>query len=939
MKLSGGSKVVFNYLTDAEMTMRYYRGFSTARGKAAEELGLTDGVSEEQFDHMFYGRHPHTGEQLAKSGFKRVVHEDGTEEMVQTRTPMIDVVYGAPKSLAVLYVAATPELRAKLDEVMLAAAGAAHDAMEATAKLARIPAKRDGPRTTKQQGSATERVTAKLIALPVIQYTARHTEESLERGVPDPQIHVHSPIFTLCKVGDRWLTADEFGMKNRTNAKYRDAVFMGELARGLEALGVELEFSDFDRSKGGEVRWEIKDVDQALCRRWSSGNEKAWRLRREYEEKHGRPISEVKLGDLLYKTRMPKSVASKRQDSSPNFDLWREDARQAGFKLGVVDVRREVKHNESRDVDTLRKRLLSSNGLHLEDSVFDESSIQPTIAGVGVGLGFTQKQLYEHAKKALIDSGELVLVRKANNPDHRLWTTKTMLREEHYVREHRDSHRHVWVDITGKAGTGKSRLTGVALDTLSSLVPKEVVHEGRKVTLQPAPIAEAFKAALARQDVKLDDEQFAGVKAIVEAAKGADHFVVVSTSGTVAERTGRKVKADAWGSIDSVLSRIEQGSLKVGPRTLLIIEEAGMVDTLKAGRLLRATKGARVLTLGDSKQLSPIAAAGWYTDALKRHGSIELTNVRRQENPQDIRDLDLIRSGRGQEAMVNLHARGRLVFAADDGERMAAMAAKYREIRELGVDAQDVRMIFDGRNTDVDAANRAVDRFRIARGEVSRESITVERDDGRRWELHENDNVMMLETVRVPGEAPVKNGLTGVVRKLDHHYDRVKFEAEDGRTVSVPASAVGRADAVHNHRYQGGEVDHALIAPSTQTSLNSMYTLQSRGKKTTHTFASVESHKDIATLGEIVSRPDEKLSAHAVIEQLREKEVTPPSVRSEEVVSGERRRPAAVEPEIEIEPIEESIWPADPEWSADPEWPVERDGWEQSEISDGGIGL
>jgi conjugative relaxase-like TrwC/TraI family protein len=893
-KLTGSSGAVFDYLTDPDAVLDYYGDnempFTQVWGKGAATLGIERGITKEQFKELFSGRWD--GEQLARQGYRKVTNPDGTEETVLTRTPMIDFVYGAPKSVAVLYVQASPEFRQKLDAVMLQAAHAAHDAMESSAKFARVPVKTPaevGARTTKQQGSDTKRVTADLIALPVVQYTARPTEESEKRGVPDPQIHVHVPIFTLCQAEGRWYTADEFGAKNRANAKYRDAVFIGELARGLESLGVELKYNEFDRAKNGEVRWEVADSDPELRKYWSTNNERAWKIRREYEERHGKPIDEVKLGEILYKTRKHKTAAVKQQDSHPNWDLWRDDAQRAGFKMNRVEQAQPIEHSAFRAADRLRLRLLGANGLCSDNAVFDEASIRPAIARCAVGLGFSPAEL-DGLERVMLgpDGRDLVLVRDGAEPEDRLFTTNSLLEAERDTAttlDRKNSAGHL-VHKTGRAGTGKSFAAGVAVEALHSLAAKKEHYDSRSIQVDSSPVAEAVKAAVANREHAPDEEQMEAIRAIVKAGRGCNSVIVTSMAASTAERTGLKVQADAWGSVESVTSRIEKGTLRADSKTLCIIEEAGQLDTLRADKLLKAVGDARIVTLGDTRQLSAIGGAGWYADALARHGSIELTEVRRQKDQRDVEDYALVRDGQSNEALGNLAERGRLHVAASDGDRFADVFSDYHGHREQGRLARDIRIVLDSSNQDVDTANRFVQRDRLSRGEISPTSAVVESEDqGRRWALHENDQIIMLSSVRVRGEDPVKNGTSGVVRKLDLDRNRVRVRLEDDREVNLPLSAsIGLSYAVHIQKFQGGEAPVALVVPGRNTSRNAGYTSLTRGVEESHVYVSDEAG-GVSALAERWATVNEKVSATTTIEQLRREEqvMELPPLRSDEL--------------------------------------------------------
>ena len=649
-KLGGTSGGVISYLKDESRTLaEYYDGFTDVWGRAAHTLGIERGITREQFDRLFHGQDPHTGKQLARVRHKTVTAEDGTQSKVAERTPMIDVVFGTPKSVSELMLASTPEMREQIVKVIKEAAHEAFDITEREAKLARVPAKLAAARTRadgRTTDATTERVPADLIATPVVQFTARDTEATVERGVADPHLHVHVPVFTLCQAEGRWYTADEFGLKNETNAKLRDAVFLGELARGLEGLGMELEYGQFDRAKKGEVSWEVKGSKKEIRKHWSTNTERAWELRRAYEEEHGKPMPEVQLKTEMYKTRKAKSEVGKEHDKQGAWELWQEDLERAGLKLGIPRPGQPIERNPYQSADILRERLLSANGFVRDDALFDVDHIKGSIRRCSVGLGFDQKEL-DGLEKIFVtgQSKDLVVMRDAVDPAHRLYTTQTLLDAEDRIAKARDRRMDHWVDITGPAGTGKSATTGAAVEIIRRL------NEQTDASI-PAALNATFEA---RKFIP-NDQQFEAIKKIVQAGRHCDQVIVVSTAATVAEATGKKVKADTWGSVESITTRVNNGSLKIDDRTLVVVEEAAMLDTLRTDSLMKVIKDAPVVTLGDDKQLSPIGAGGWYSDGLERGTSaqVELVEVRRHADPADVRAYDLIRRQRGVEGLRDL---------------------------------------------------------------------------------------------------------------------------------------------------------------------------------------------------------------------------------------------------------------------------------------------
>ena len=145
-------------------------------------------------------------------------------------------------------------------------------AIEDRAYLLRRTIKPTSVDGSRQQGSATERVRgAHLLVVPATQLSARHTEETIARGTPpDPHLHRHNAISTLAwlphpshPAGMRPLTVDELGIKNF--GEEANAIVMGDFARRLEDIGIELDYETFSESRRGTVGWEVAGTsDEAM---------------------------------------------------------------------------------------------------------------------------------------------------------------------------------------------------------------------------------------------------------------------------------------------------------------------------------------------------------------------------------------------------------------------------------------------------------------------------------------------------------------------------------------------------------------------------------------------------------------------------------------------------------------------------------------------------
>ena len=75
----------------------------------------------------------------------------------------------------------------------------------------------------------------------------------------------------------------------------------------------------------------------------------------------------------------------------------------------------------------------------------------------------------------------------------------------------------------------------------------------------------------------------------------------------------------------------------VGPSTLVIIDEAGMADTLTLDTTVQFAidRGASVRLIGDDQQLAAIGAGGVLRDINQTHGALQLTELHRFTNPAE----------------------------------------------------------------------------------------------------------------------------------------------------------------------------------------------------------------------------------------------------------------------------------------------------------------
>jgi ATP-dependent exoDNAse (exonuclease V) alpha subunit len=125
----------------------------------------------------------------------------------------------------------------------------------------------------------------------------------------------------------------------------------------------------------------------------------------------------------------------------------------------------------------------------------------------------------------------------------------------------------------------------------------------------------------------------------------------------------------------------------VGPSTLVIIDEAGMADTITLDTAVQfaINRDASVRLIGDDQQLAAIGAGGVLRDIKNIHGALQLTELHRFTNPAEAEASLALREGDPSALGFYLdHGRvhvGDLAKITDD-----AFAAWVQD-RSVGLDA------------------------------------------------------------------------------------------------------------------------------------------------------------------------------------------------------------------------------------------------------------
>jgi AAA domain len=479
----------------------------------------------------------------------------------------------------------------------------------------------------------------------------------------------------------------------------------------------------------------------------------------------------------------------------------------------------------------VRARLLSTDGLTRQDATFEVATITRAVFAAAAGLldatevrGFLER----------FQTGpDLVPVATPAGP--RL-TTSVLLNQE----------RAILTTARTKVRTTVAAPTPAQLQQAALQVRADLGH----------PLSTEQRAALEYLCIPvgwaaLEGHAGTGKTTAVRAYESNQQpTVVVATAADTAHRTARDLGLARGYTVEAFTHAVHTGTLHPNERTVVIVEEAVMVDTPRMHCLLQAAGPAIIRTLGDPQQAQAVGPGGWHhlVDQVIG-GHAELTQVIRQRDPEDRAVCQAIRDGDAAWALHNLNDRGRIHLSPNPQTAIKEIVHAWdHHRRRHGLDG--VRIVTDTDNHTIDTLNAVCQARRLATGELHGPAIeVVDQPTGRREHLHTGDRIRFTHPHRA-GIAYVANGTAAQVLHVDPTLGQLTIACDDGPSLTLqPASLtafqpirLGYAD--HALRLQGGQAVVILILPgSWQTSRQSAYSMLTRCVEEVHVFLDAQTQR------------------------------------------------------------------------------------------------
>ena len=243
-------------------------------------------------------------------------------------------------------------------------------------------------------------------------------------------------------------------------------------------------------------------------------------------------------------------------------------------------------------------------------------------------------------------------------------------------------------------------------------------------------------------------------------------------------------------TIHSLLLRLEEGKEKLQRSDVLVIDEAGMIDSELMHRLIsRVHKaGAKVVLVGDAEQLQPIQAGGPLRSLSEQGGFCEISTIRRQNSEEDRKATLQLAKGNAATAWKSYEDRGAVTSQATVDDAIHSLVNNAIDDVESGISVA----VLAHANKHVNQINTEIRNRRLSSGTIKNEATfkakkpasTVEKPPEQDNEINDvatdsSNDETLLEQTNVPNNDTHSSATTSISTENDTAISADKTESSN----------------------------------------------------------------------------------------------------------------------------------------------------------------
>ncbi|NEP10243.1 MAG: relaxase domain-containing protein [Symploca sp. SIO2C1] len=818
--LSGGKELYYLELAQEDYYINGGEPPGKWLGKGAEKLGLFGQINKEEFRHCFNGFSP--------DGTTKLIESAGIKTEKWSHRPGWDATFSAPKSVSILLASSSQDVQQEIRQAHLEAVKKALAFLEEHAVVAR------------GKGGQT--------------YEAAHLVigafEHLTSRAQDCQLHTHALILNIGVTKDGKTRALEskifFQLKMAAGALYR-----AELAQQLQnRLGIELVKK--------RTWFEVKGVPDTLIEAFSTRRKEILEAlkQRGLLSENGQVLSAKAAATAAVETRQKKSHLPRKE----LYKIWQTVCDEHGFKSYKLLYRFEkvLKAETERDnlVTSTIKNLTTWNpedrdhkSLLSKNSFFSEQALIRAVAEELQTTGVGAERIINGVKDFLSSERVVRLERnvfRQKKPEKEVvYTTKEMLSIEKNMlaavdlMQHNNAHQVKESTVTKVVR--KLEVDGKQLSHDQEVALRHMTERSGSIQIIAgrAGAGKSFTLGAARSAWEQEGYQVIGTAVAAKAANGLQDSGFKSTMSIEKllyeidkSKTARQIKNTLTKPFKKIVKPLVKHSpLKLNERTVIVVDEAGMVGTRQMIRLIEEAQRSRakLVLVGDWDQLQPIESGGPFRYFAQRLGFAELTTNFRQKEEWAKKAVLHFSKGQAKQALVEYKKRGLLTVAQSRNKAMQKLIADWEQ--QGGAKKPKEHLIIAGTNQEATSLNREAQRSRLQASYLPLKGYLKANSE----KFYVGDRIMFTKNSREYG---VENGTLGIVKKLNPFTHELTAKLDNGKVVTLNLkryNAIKLGYAITTHKGQGITVkkNAYVLAGGAMQNLHMTYVQASRAKEKT----------------------------------------------------------------------------------------------------------